>query len=442
MADLANILDTEYLSKRDFSYWSHKDGYYALCRIARKAIDISTFEETWKKSLATKKLSPQLVSLLKSRRKATVDDKRRLRKEFLDETAVDSLEEDAIMQGAALLKSGMQYDTRRTKARLESGVKRKRNDDDEEECYEEEQEEQESDDIEVGEKVAADLINNINNEAIRPPSVWPQIKKYLDIVLNTRKEDFKKALEETVNDEHDMFRLYCKKVLSNFYDLVDIFPMIPVSMGERKYIVQNVSPLFTFYERTFGLVYFDWIESHSRAAKLARSPSESGIVKVDANGIRVRDNQEVWHLEVAGSPYIFSTKHAGDNARKSMNLELVTLVAVLREYLSAPIRLAKRLKIFSCQVIGDRITLYSLSLMEEGKFLAEELESAKFPLSFAARIRYIGIFKMMARFHDELMEQEEIIGKIEASLYDSTDESLKVRDVITLPDKVQMLSYK
>ena len=37
------------------------------------------------------------------------------------------------------------------------------------------------------------------------------------------------------------------------------------------------------------------------------------------------------------------------------------------------------------------------------------------------------------------MEQEEIIGKIEASLYDSTDESLKVRDVITLPDKVQMV---
>ncbi|CAG8444119.1 7521_t:CDS:10 [Ambispora leptoticha] len=147
IADLANILDTQYLSNRDFSRWSHKDGYYALCRIERKAIHISTFEEIWKKSLATKKLSPQLVSLLKSRRKATAMDKSRLRKEFLDETAIDSLEEDA---GATLLKSGMQYDTRRTKARLESGVKRrKRNDDvtDEEEyCEEEEPEEQFSDD--------------------------------------------------------------------------------------------------------------------------------------------------------------------------------------------------------------------------------------------------------------------------------------------------------
>ena len=96
ITDLANTLDTQYLSNRDFSFW-YKEAYYALCRIARKAIDISTFEETWKKSLATKKLSPQLVSLLKSRRKATVDDKRRLRKEFLDETAVDSLEEDAVV---------------------------------------------------------------------------------------------------------------------------------------------------------------------------------------------------------------------------------------------------------------------------------------------------------------------------------------------------------
>ena len=47
--------------------------------------------------------------------------------------------------------------------------------------------------------------------------------------------------------------------------------------------------------------------------------------------VRTRDNQEVWHLEVAGSPYIFSMKHASDNARKSMNLELITLVAVLRD---------------------------------------------------------------------------------------------------------------
>ncbi|CAI2162742.1 16467_t:CDS:2 [Funneliformis geosporum] len=435
----SNTLDTEYLSKTDLSRWSHKNGYYSLCRKIRKVVHISTFTEVWLKTLAAKNLSAQLLSSINTRRKATVSDKRRLTKEFHDENTIDGLERDAITQGAALLKSGMKYDTTKTIVNLEDGVKRRKlNYATDVVCafkntmhYLPEL---------LGKEIAADLISDIKRRALKPPSVWTHIVKYLDAVLNAPKEGFEDALRQTVSDK-PKFQLYCKKVLTDFYHLVDIFPTISMNIGERKYIVQNVSPLFKFYERTFDLMYFNWIEAHSYAAKLARLPSESGIVKVDANGIRIQDNQETWHLEVAGSPSIFSMKHANDNTRKSMNLELLTLIAVLREYLSAPIRLAKKLKVFSCQVIGDRITLYSLNLIEGGKFLAEELESAKIPFSFSSRMRYMGIFKMIARFHDELMEQEEIIGKLEASLYVDIDESPKVRDVLTFPDKSQMLPY-
>jgi len=55
-------------------------------------------------------------------------------------------------------------------------------------------------------------------------------------------------------------------------------------IGERKYIVQNISSLFKFYETTFGKICIDWIESHSPAGKLTKSTTNSGIIKVDIRG--------------------------------------------------------------------------------------------------------------------------------------------------------------
>ena len=66
--------------------------------------------------------------------------------------------------------------------------------------------------------------------------------------------------------------------------MVDPFPDMSRKIGERRYIVYHIVPIFKFYEMTFGKINFDWIESHSRACKLTKSPTNSGIVLVDGNG--------------------------------------------------------------------------------------------------------------------------------------------------------------
>lgn len=52
---------------------------------------------------------------------------------------------------------------------------------------------------------------------------------------------------------------------------------------------------------------------------------------------------------------------------------------------------------------GDRLTLYSLAMMEDGRFLAAELASTTLPFSFAARSRFKGVLKMMAIFNVSIM---------------------------------------
>ncbi|CAG8762266.1 4316_t:CDS:2, partial [Acaulospora morrowiae] len=136
------------------------------------------------------------------------------------------------------------------------------------------------------------------------PSLWTEsLNSYVDNVLKKSEDGFKvEILQKIKGDEGNKFRLYCEKILMDFYNLVDIFPNISRKIGERKYIVQNVSSLFKFYESTFGNLHFDWIETHSPASKL-------DIVKVDAKGVRVFDDKEIFHAEVSGPPSSSSSQH-------------------------------------------------------------------------------------------------------------------------------------
>ena len=104
-------------------------------------------------------------------------------------------------------------------------------------------------------------------------------------------------------------------------------------IGERKHIVYQVSALFKYYERTFLTLDIDWIESHSRPAKLMKSESNSGIVLVDAKATRFSDGLDIWHLEVAGPPYSAPNKHVLGDSKKAFRTDILNLITILREHL-------------------------------------------------------------------------------------------------------------
>ena len=83
-----------------------------------------------------------------------------------------------------------------------------------------------------------------------------------------------------------------------------------------------VASLFKFYETLFLYLYFDWIESHARPAKMVKSSTCIGIVLVDAKATRWNFlTVRIWCYPVAGtevyicqrrvwSPHAFYVKNA------------------------------------------------------------------------------------------------------------------------------------
>lgn len=190
---------------------------------------------------------------------------------------------------------------------------------------------------EIGEKLVEELSSV---RTINPPIWTPALDKYIDNILNKSKNDFKRAVLDNPDTGDELFKLYCEKVLLDFYHLFDIQSTMPRNIGERKYIIYLVSSLYKFYETTFMYLCFDWIESHARSAKMVKSSKCSGIVQGYLDGL------DVWHMEIAGPSDNATDDHIVNDTRKSLRTDLLNLIMILWNHLDCDVNTATKIKYF------------------------------------------------------------------------------------------------
>ncbi|CAB4441328.1 unnamed protein product [Rhizophagus irregularis] len=279
--------------------------------------------------------------------------------------------------------------------------------------------------------IGAELANKFSSVRDINPEIWtPDLEKYIDNVLKKSGKQFKNATLVDVLD--DLFRLYCEKVFLDFYNLVDFNPTMDKKIGERKYITYQISSIYKYYERTFFNLDFDWIESHARSARITKSVTNSGIVKVDSIATRHCDGLSIWHMEAAGRPCNATDTHTLGDTKKTLLMDVLNLIAILRNYFDCSVELATKIKVFCTQVVGTRITLYALSMLPDGRFISSELATAVVPFSFHGRNQFKAIFRMMAIFHNEITKQEELMGEIDRVVLRS--KGTTVRHVLKIPE--------
>ncbi|GBB83610.1 hypothetical protein RclHR1_01030025 [Rhizophagus clarus] len=245
-----------------------------------------------------------------------------------------------------------------------------------------------------------------NQVTVQKPSVWTEsLDTYIDNVLKELKDTFKSDIMQTIEDK--------------------VSPLL------RK----NINGLLQYV--TFGNVSFDWIESHSPASKLTKSPTNSGIVKVDIRDVRLFDDKEIFHAEVSGPPSPSSDDHAINDAKKSLHTDILNLIAILLDHLRVPVENATKIKVFSLQVIEYRMTLYLLNMLNDGTFLTSELYSTLLPFSLDAISKYKGILYLMAVLHEEITKQISIMKDFDLAVHHN-GKSI-VRDVLKIPKGLKEL---
>ncbi|CAG8502447.1 27289_t:CDS:2 [Dentiscutata erythropus] len=220
----------------------------------------------------------------------------------------------------------------------------------------------------------AHLLNTPNKRPIEKEELWHYTQtNFVIYAFTLTKEELNVEIGTKLSEELSFMRernpVIWNSALEEYLDTT-----LNESGNKFKDLLQ-LRRRWPYYE-TFLTLDIDWIEFHSRLAKILKSESNSGIVLVDAKATRHFDGQDIWHLEVAGSPCNATDKHILGNSKKTFQTDILNLISILREHLDCEIELATKIKVFSTQSINTRLTLHSLNLLPNGRFLSCELASA------------------------------------------------------------------
>ncbi|KAF0392236.1 hypothetical protein F8M41_010554 [Gigaspora margarita] len=157
-------------------------------------------------------------------------------------------------------------------------------------------------------------------------------------------------------------------------------------MLERSYIVECLSPILRAFRNAFPDIKDMWIEKDVRSIKEANLifTSNFGERKADLLILRLSDAREFLNVEVSGLPYKSKKKHTVGDVKKLLIMAICSLCQLFGNNLDCNIEDAKNVKTYSIQVIGDRLTLFAISLAGKRKYLTVELASCMIPFSFDA----------------------------------------------------------
>jgi hypothetical protein len=111
-------------------------------------------------------------------------------------------------------------------------------------------------------------------------------------------------------------------------------------------------------------------------------------------------------------------------------MAICSLCRIFGDNLDCNIDDAKKVRTYSIQVIGNRLTLFAVSLFDKKKYLALELSLCIIPFAFDAITCYMKIFNFFAIIRNEFVEQEKLQKKIRCFI--PTDDKTDLSRMVTL----------
>ncbi|CAG8766126.1 18283_t:CDS:2, partial [Dentiscutata erythropus] len=269
---------------------------------------------------------------------------------------------------------------------------------------------------------------NVNKQCVimKADNVDAFPKEIRSWLIDSEKNAFESAIMTPPNPDHP-FRKVCKSILYDFFSMTIEGPLIRY-IGERKYTVDRIVPLFKAIQSVYREYTFDWIEVQANCIKDARMlfpEFDLKLNKVDGIGFKVSSNKEVVFIEVSGGPENAILKHVREDTEKLIKEGMFGLVALLRDFLDKNAECAKNICTYMF-TIGDRITLSELRLDGRHYYKISQIKSAILPFSFEEVEKFIEVFELLYALVNGLKNQTNGLKKL--MLADSNSNEPTIRD--------------
>ncbi|PKY59019.1 hypothetical protein RhiirA4_481429 [Rhizophagus irregularis] len=210
-------------------------------------------------------------------------------------------------------------------------------------------------------------------------------------------------------------------------------------IGERKYTVDRIVPLFKAIQSVYREYSFDWIEVQASCIKDIKElfpEFDFTLNKVDGIGSKVSSNKEIIFIEVSGGPENAVMKHVKEDTEKLIKEAMFGLISLLRGYLGKGAEKARNICVYMVQCIGDRITLSEVCLDKKHFYKISQIKSAVLPFSFDEVEKFIEVFELLYALIDGLKKQTRELKKL--MLADPISNVPTIRDWIWVPKNLSM----
>jgi hypothetical protein len=127
-------------------------------------------------------------------------------------------------------------------------------------------------------------------------------------------------------------------------------------IGERKYTVDRIVPLFKAIESIYREYVFDWIEVQANCIKDVKSvfpEFDFTLSKVDGIGFKTGSNKELVFIEISGGSENPVEKHVKEDTEKLIKEAMFGLISLLRDYLDKNAEYARNICTYMVQGIGN-----------------------------------------------------------------------------------------
>ncbi|CAG8641443.1 13586_t:CDS:2 [Dentiscutata heterogama] len=261
-----------------------------------------------------------------------------------------------------------------------------------------------------------------------------EIRIWIVNVLSSEKDVFENNIMASLNSTPaHPFQQVCKTILYDFFSMTDKGPLNRF-IGERKYTVDRIVPLFKAIQSVYREYSFDWIEVQASCIKDIKElfpEFDFTLNKVDGIGSKVSSNKEIIFIEVSGGPENAVLKHIKEDTEKLIKEAMFGLISLLRGYLGKDAEKARNICVYMVQCIGDRITLSELCLDKKHFYKISQIKSAMLPFSFDEVEKFMEVFELLYALIDGLKKQTRELKKL--MLSDPISNVPTIRDWIWVP---------
>ncbi|CAI2195169.1 1940_t:CDS:2 [Funneliformis geosporum] len=238
-----------------------------------------------------------------------------------------------------------------------------------------------------------------------------EIRTWIVNLLSSEKDVFESNIMAPLNSTPaHPFQQICKTILYDFFSMTDKGPLNRF-IGERKYTVDRIVPLFKAIQSVYREYLFDWIEVQASCIKDIKElfpEFDFTLNKVDGIGSKVSSNKEIIFIEVSGGPENAVLKHVKEDTEKLIKEAMFGLISLLRGYLGKGAEKARNICI----------------------------KSAVLPFSFDEVEKFIEVFELLYALIDGLKKQTRELKKL--MLADPISNVPTIRDWIWVPKNLSM----